>query len=105
MKKTLKKLKAETNRTLKEYFKVTEELRQAEKPNGSAELVYIHMNSRQASLMITSNKAIRSLIDYVDTLKDYTLELEKTFDTLLKPKKQAKPKEKQEEAEKTSYIK
>lgn len=98
MKKTLETLKAEANRNLEEFYKTTDELLQAQKQKKDAFV-------EQSSFYFVAHKTVKSLADYVNALKDYSSELEETFDKALKPKKQAKPVQKTEETKKTSYIK
>ena len=52
-----------------------------------------------------SLRAIKSLLRYVQSLKDYGYELDEAWDKLLKTVEQVKPAQKKEEAKKTSYIK
>ena len=97
MKKQLKKLKAEANKNLKEYYKANEDLDHAreQKKDDRMEL---------SKVCITSLFAVKSLVEYINALRPYTSELEETFDTALKPKKQSKPEQKKDETKKTSYI-
>lgn len=100
IRKTLERLKKEAFRNTDDCVKMFGELRK----EGEDEMD----RGEQRLLDLVSDylyDAIRSLLRYIQALQDYSLELDETWNNLLKTVEQAKPAQKKEEAKKTSYIK
>jgi len=99
MKKTLERLKKDAMGNTKNFIDLFADL-EKEVDSMSSEEQDLFILVIQPSLL-----AIKSLLRYVQALKDYGYELDEAWDKLLKTVEQAKPIQKKGEAKKTSYIK
>lgn len=106
MKKTLKRLRAEASRTLKDYLKSLKEIRD--------ETDYSKHTTNLGTFFVNATFLVNSLIDYIHALQDYLSELDEHWDKkeeeemkkLINLIKETAPKSvEKDEATKTSYIK